>query len=69
MDREEKIKAIEEIEGLDEVRISVFDENENFVGTKISFSVAPEFNFFCEVFADYSSAPEDHLNIWTEKIS
>ena len=66
-DDEEKIKAIEEIEGLDKLQISVFQGKENFTGTKLSFSVDPKYNLFCEVFAEYATTPDDHLNIWTEK--
>lgn len=66
-DNEEKIKAIEEIEGIDQLQISVFDGEENFIGTKITFSVNSEFNLFCEIFADSETTPDDYLKIWTEK--
>lgn len=66
-DNEKKIKAIEKIEGIDKLQISVSDEKENFSGTKISFSISSEFDLFCEVFADYETSPDDHLKIWTAK--
>lgn len=66
-DNEKKIKAIEEIEGIDKLEISVLNEKGNFTGTKISFSISSEFDLFCEVFADYETTPDDHLKIWAEK--
>lgn len=63
----EKIKALEKIEGLEQIKSCAFETEDGFSGTIISFVVKNEYTLYSEIITGFETTPADHLSIWVVK--